>query len=75
MEKENSEDKTRSQNLLNIIEKLQEQKNLIEERLNLAKKTEIFNKKPNLIINIKKKNNFDILGDYIHLKNIGILHV
>ena len=75
MEKEKTEDRSRSQNLLSIIEKLQEQKNLIEERLLIAKKAECFNEKTraNEVLKVHKLRNQ--LGDYIHLKNIGVLHV
>ena len=76
MEKEKYEDKSRSQNLLNIIEKLQSQKSLIEERLILAKKTEFFNEKTRVKEVLKSQQKLrNHIGDYIHYKNIGILHV
>jgi hypothetical protein len=75
MEKEKSEDQSKSQNLLNIIEKLQEQKNLIEERLLLAKKTESFNEKTRAKEVLKSRKLRSQLGDYIHLVNVGVLHV
>ena len=75
MELEKNEDKSRSQNLLNIIEKLQEQKNFIEERLILAKKAEFFNENSRVKEVLKSKKLRNHMGDYIHYKNIGILHV
>lgn len=75
MEKEKSEDRSRSQNLLGVIEKLQEQKNLIEERLVLAKKAESFNEKfraKEVLISRKLRNR---IGDYVHFPNVGVLHV
>lgn len=75
MEKEKNEDKSRSQNLLNIIESLQQQKMMMEERLIIAKKAEKFNEKnrvKEVLVRKKLKNH---VGDYIHYKNIGILHV
>lgn len=75
MEKEKNEDKSRSQNLLNIIESLQAQKTFIEERLVLAKKAEIFNDNSRVKEVLKCKKLRNHVGDYIHYKNIGILNV
>jgi len=75
MEKEKSEDQSRSQNLLNIIEKLQEQKNLIEERLLLVKKTESFNEKTRAKEVLKSQKLRNKIGDYIHFNHVGVLHV
>ena len=76
MEKEKIDNKSKSEELLSVIQKLQEQKGLIEHRLAIAKNTENFNKNGvEEIRAIKQKKNENIFGDYIHVNNVGIIHV
>jgi hypothetical protein len=76
MENEKNENKSKADELFSFIQKLQDQKNLIEHRLAIAKNTENFNmKKAEEIRAIKEKRNENIFGDYIHINNVGILHV
>lgn len=76
MEKEKIDNKSKSEELLSVIQKLQEQKSLIEHRLAITKNTENFNKKAAEEIKaFRQKKNENIFGDYLHVNNVGILHV
>ena len=75
MEKEKREDRKSSQNLLKIIETLQQQQALMEERLSFARKNEEFHLRKREKEVFRSKTLRNRVGDYVHCKNVGILHV
>ena len=72
MEKEKNMDKNASQNLLKIIQNLQDQKNLLAERLVLLKKYENY---PSGVVDLTKTTKEKLKREHLHYGNVGILHV
>ena len=74
--KEKEEDNKKSQNLKLIIEKLNEQKQLLSLRLQSEKQVQFNNASHNLLYSLfEKKQGEKIKWEHFHFKNIGILHV
>jgi len=71
MEMEKNQDKNTSEQLMKLIKNLQEQKNLLAERLQRLKKAELFPARINLLPFEHKSHDWEDL----HYKNVGILHV
>ncbi len=71
MELEKNKEKSNSEKMMRLIENLQEQKNLLADRLQRLKKAELF---PARIDIIPNERNYHEWQD-IHYPNVGILHV
>jgi len=72
MEREKNKDKTTSEQLMQVIQKLQEQKNTLAERLLMLKRSEILNSS---FVNLTKGNRKNYKWEHLHYENVGILHV
>jgi len=73
MEMEKNKDKSHSEQLIKLIKNLQEQKNLLSDRLQKYKTTNIF-PAARVDFALDEPKNQE-LKDYPHYKNVGILHV
>ena len=71
MEKQKNMDKTASENLMNMIKMLQDQKKLLAERLVVARKLEMFQSG---FLDLDKKDK-KFKWEHIHYENVGILQV
>ena len=71
METQKNTEKTTSENLLNKIKVLQDQKKLLAERLIVAKKLEIFQSS---FLDLDKKDQ-KFKWEHVHFENVGILQV
>lgn len=72
MEKEKKKDKKTSEQLMMMIKKLHDQKNVLAERLLMLKRSEFFSPS---FIDIKNKDKSSYDWEFLHYENVGILHV
>jgi len=73
MEQEKNKDKSHSEQLIRLIKNLQEQKNLLSDRLSKFKNDKFFPPRMDHLTFDEPKSHE--LTDYPHYKNVGILHV
>ena len=72
MEREKKKNQKTSEQMMMIIKKLHDQKNLLAERLLMLKRSELFS---GSFIDIKTKDPGAYSREFLHYENVGILHV